>query len=102
MYVLKILYMINYNKQITTVQNMLLAVYVKGQREKFSFSIGNGITSMGISSAGLPGSPHFMTIVLVQTGSRQRWSPPCPPNNTTAFFLKYQRSARGLQRHCVQ
>ena len=46
MYVLKVLYMINYNKQITTLQNMLLAVYVKKQREKFSFSIGNGIKSM--------------------------------------------------------
>ena len=33
MYVLKISYMTNYNKQITTLQNRLLAIYVKKQRE---------------------------------------------------------------------
>lgn len=47
MYVLKVLYMINYNKQITTLQNRLLALCTKKQRGRFSFSRGNGIKSMG-------------------------------------------------------
>lgn len=39
MYVLKMLHMINCNKQITTLQDMLLAVYVKkAERERNSLS----------------------------------------------------------------
>lgn len=36
MYIHKVLYMINYSKQITTLQDTLLAVYVKKKRQRNS------------------------------------------------------------------
>ena len=108
MYVLKILYIINYNKQITTLQNMLLAVYLKKQREKFSFPIGSGIKSMCILLLAFQ-----VVLIAVTTGnigsrlscpnrSRARRPPHLPSLVQLPLSWNTNRAAIGLHRHCVQ
>lgn len=58
-YIHKVLYMINYSKQITTLQDTLLAVYVKKKKaEKFSSRLDMELKASEVSF-GLQCSSYF-------------------------------------------